>query len=564
MQITLRRSSRAATVLLTSLIFSGVLVITAGAMLSLSSHRIRSEIGRWQSNQAYYHAENGLNWAAQKIADASTGGTNATFLGMYSVSDWVTSQLGIPYLQSLQSEPSSGFSNAWVTIANHSSGVSNRYTVTASALVGAKVRRIQAILVKNPPSLVFDYEYFLNNWGWWWGSSITGDGDNRANWDFDFRYSPTVNGSVIANGEIASDHVPVDPLSGVTPFNGSAGSDPVGMVHSGAPRLPMPNLLDFGYYQSNAVARAGKLYVGTTLVVDAVQGNASKPGLYIKGTAADPIKVQGPVVVPGDVVISGPITGVGTLYVGGNLYVANDVTYSNGPDFSTPPTSLSPAQTDLWVQNAVSGQKDLVGFAVRGSIYGGDVNSSDFQTWCYYAGTYGLQNVGSEATLGMDGIRGTPDDNVSYGHYVGASYVTDASYDADGDGVIRAAYNLNSDILMTSGRISKILQYPTDGSGNPLSYSSIATCNYNRMDGVYYCNHATACRMAKSGGIKWNGTIICRDEAIVFNESLKFNYDPRIHSRYSSDPNRVIDLGLPVANLVRLQQIEEIAPIAGF
>jgi hypothetical protein len=263
-------------------------------------------------------------------------------------------------------------------------------------------------------------------------------------------------------------------------------------------------------------------------------------------------------------VISGPITGIGTLYVGGNLYVAGDITYVNGPNFSTPPATMAQAQTDQWVQNAINGQKDLVAFGVRGAIFGGDVNSSDFQTWCYASSDYGLSNVGNESNLGQDGIRGTPDDNVPYWHFVGANYVFDASYDADGDGVIGHNYNLNNDIAMNPARESKILRYPNDQNGNPVSYSSVATCNYNRMDGIYYCNHAMACRMAKNGTAQMNGAIICRDEAIVFNNSLTFSYDPRIHSRYSSDPNRFIDLGLPIANSVRMQQITEIAPIAGF
>src|SRR5262249_45119861 len=158
------------------------------------------------------------------------------------------------------------------------------------------------------------------------------------------------------------------------------------------------------YYQQKAVAQAGQLFVGSQLVVSAVQGNTNQPGLYLAGTAANPIKIQGPVVVPGDVVISGPITGTGTLYVGGNLYVANNLNYVNGPDFSTPPSTMSQAQTDQWVQNAVNGKQDLVAFGVRGAIYGGDVTSSDFQTWCYYAGGWGLSGLGDESNLGPDGI----------------------------------------------------------------------------------------------------------------------------------------------------------------
>lgn len=558
-----RRSNERGTILITAMIMGGVLAFSVLAMFSMSSFRARSEMGRWEWQQAYYHAENVLNWMAQTIADSTNTGPAAPFVTQYSLAAGSSGTVPIPYLTSLAADSSSGFRNAWVTTTAHPSGVSNVYQVTVSVQVKNKVRTLQASVVKNPPSLVFDYEYFLNNWGWWWGSSITGNGDNRANWDFDFRYSPTVNGSVIANGEIASDGVAVNPFAGATPFGGLAAADPVARVHSGTPRLTMPNLMNLDTYKAKAQAAQGKLYVGATLKVDAVHTDAAKPGIYLEGTAANPIKIQGPVVIPGDVIIKGPITGIGTLYVGGNLYVANDVTYANGPDFSTPPATMPQAQTDNWVASARSAQKDLVGFAVRGAVFGGDVNSTDFQTWCYSASGWGLAGLGSEANLGADGIRGTPDDGIAYAHPFGGSTVNNAAFDADEDGTIDGNYNLATDILMTSTRAATISGYP-EALGVPVLYSTLATCNYNRMDGIYYSNHAVACRMSRNSQAVWNGAIICRDEAIVFNNSLKFNYDPRVHSRFSDDPNRVIDLGLPVASKVRVQDMDEIEPRAGF
>jgi hypothetical protein len=62
----------------------------------------------------------------------------------------------------------------------------------------------------------------------------------------------------------------------------------------------------------------------------------------------------------------------------------------------------------------------------------------------------------------------------------------------------------------------------------------------------------------------WNGAVICRDEAIVFSSSLKFRYDSRLHSRFSDDPNRYIDLGLPVARLISMRFVQEIAPNPGW
>jgi hypothetical protein len=120
--------------------------------------------------------------------------------------------------------------------------------------------------------------------------------------------------------------VPVNPFAGSVPCKGLAASDPIAYVHPGAPRLPMPNLLDFGYYEGKAMAQNGRLYVGGNLVVSGVHTNEDQPGIYLVGTDDQPIEIQGPVVIPGDVVIKGKVTGQGTLYVGGNRYVAGVLT----------------------------------------------------------------------------------------------------------------------------------------------------------------------------------------------------------------------------------------------
>lgn len=544
-----------------TLILTAVLGITTLSMVELSSFRVRTEYARWASNQAYYHAENALNWALQMVADApSTYGGTPSFVGNYSVS---AGNLSMSYLTTLYGSAGTDFKNAWVTVAAHTNGVTDLYLVTASAKVRDRVRTLQSTVRKNPPSTVFDYEYFLNNWGWWWGSTITGYGDNRANWDFDFRYTPTVNGSIFASGGIESNMVAVNPLGGSLPFAGLAATDPASYVHAGTPRVQMPNLKDFTYYQAKATTNAGKLYLGTNLVVSAVHTNASKPGLYLKGTASAPVKISGPVVIPGDVIISGPITGVGTLYVGGNLYVAGDMTYVNGPDFSGTPASMTQANRDAWVQNSLTAGKDLIAFAVREAILGGNVNDSGWKTSCYDAASYGLKNVGAEGSLGKDGIAGTPDDGVAFRDTNGDGTPDSAWYDADGDGVVDVAYNYSNDVQLNTTRAGKIYNYPTATNGTLVAYESVSTNNFNRVDGILYCNHAMAMKLDKSGAVM-NGAVICRDEAIIFTGSLKFVYDPRVHSRYSTDPNRYIDLGLPVAAKIRQERVDEIKPVDGF
>ncbi|MBN1515716.1 hypothetical protein JXA32_04010 [Candidatus Sumerlaeota bacterium] len=560
------------TVLFMALVVISIAGIATAGLLQLSSFQYRQSHGRWDSHEAWYHAENAMQWAAQQIGDADEGGATAVFLGNYSDGD---GDIDLDYLSSMGAGESR-LDDIWVTIENSPSGVTDMYRVTSSAKVGEKVRTIQALIRKDPPSVVFDYEYFLNNWGWWWGASITGWGDQRTNWDFDFRYNPEVNGNIFANGSIEENEVAVDPFSGDIPFVGYAGDDPVTYVHPGVTRVDMPNLKDFDYYKDQAQAydndNGSQVTQGGSVMIDAVHDDASKPGIYLKGTDANPIVIDGPVVIDGDLVIGGKVTGQGTFYVGGNLYVMDNLTYVNGPDFNSAPASMSQDGRDQWVEDAIGDGKDLVAYAVRESILVGDVNDTGSGGWyeyCWNNGSYGLKNFGDETTLGADGIQDTPDDNIDYLDTDDDGLADSAWYDADGDGVEDTGYNYNNGMKMDNTRIAKIDGYPTQ-YGNPVAYSNLVpkkdsnTRSYfNTLEGVFYCNHACGMRLEKSHMII-HGSIICHDEAIIFSSTGTFTYDYRVHSRYADDPNRYIDLGLPMAERTEFESLTEITPVAGF
>src|SRR5581483_6070052 len=151
--------------------------------------------GRGDWNAAFFHAENAMQWAAQGIADK-----DPISLSNYYSTAGGTLTMAYPYVA--KADTRSGFQNSWVKVVRYNTNMPNNYQVTASAKVNNKVRTVQGLIRKNPASHVFDYEYFLNNWGWWWGSSIQGNGGNRANWDFDFRSNPMVNGVVMAHGNV--------------------------------------------------------------------------------------------------------------------------------------------------------------------------------------------------------------------------------------------------------------------------------------------------------------------------------------------------------------------------
>lgn len=546
----IRRSSDGSSLVVVTVI-GGIASITIASMLTLSSYSYRSAHGRNDWTAAFFHSENALQWMAQTIFENPTPLASSNF---YSTAN---GSLGLSYMTS----PSAHLDGAWVRAVQLDPNLPDSYEVTASSRVRDKVRTVRAIVQKNAPNRVFDYEYFLNNWGWWWGSSITGNGPNRSNWEFDFRYNPVVNGNILANGSITENGTPVD-VYGSTPFRGMAGSSPLEYVHGGAPRMSMPNLKDFSYYQAKAEAQAATagIWVGGNRLVYGIHTNAAAPGLYLEGTTANPIVINQLAVVPGDVVIKGVIKGTGTLYVGGNLYIAGDLTYLNSPDYSTPPETMTPENRDTWV--TANKSKDLVAFAVRESIYGGDVNSSEWKSYCYNASGYGLKNVGAEGTLGADGIAHTGDDGIPYLDTNGDGVADSAWYDADGDGFVDGNYDYEAQMVMDDARASLIEGYPTTtdtATGNVVydPYSDHASNLMNRLDGVFYTNHAVGMRLKKSDTVM-NGVLVSRDEAIVFNSTLHFTYDSRVHSRYQTDPNRFVDLGLPVFS--RIQEFAEVAP----
>jgi len=548
--------------LLTVVVIGAIVCLTASSMLITSTNSITNASGRVDWDKAFFNAENAAIWGAQTAFDTSLapGSTN-----YYSTAQGT---LPVGFIIS----PTNGdvtFKGAWVQIVQPNNSANNVFVITASACVNKKVRTIQSQVTVRPISTVFDYEYFLNNWGWWWGSTITGNGAQRANWDFDFRDGPTVNGSIYAADQVDENEVPIQNYAS-PPFGGLAGTDETNLVHQGAPRVAMPNLLDFSNYIATAIANTSTngLWIGTNQIVAGVLSNSSIPnpggnagnitpqtGLYVVGTSSSPITIKGTVVIPGDLVIQGTVTGQGTLYVGGNLYIANNITYAHGPNFSTPPETEEPTVRDAWV--AANMTNDLIAYAVRGSILAGDVTNPDWINYCLNYPGSGLAYVGDESHLGADGIANTPDDDIPFLH---ANGTMSTWYDADGDGIMEGNYNYNTDINMTSTRASYIQGYPTF-AGIPVAYSQVATDNMGTLQGIFYTDHAAAMRMDQSTAI-FNGVIVSRNEQIVFQNYLNLIYDSRVNSRYHNNPNQFINLGLPWGEAISVNSFAELAPNA--
>ena len=551
----LQNLNRKGSMLVKAVITTTVISVSCVGVVKMTQYHNRKQESRTLRADAFYTAENILLEGLKKIAEKEDKEDESP-VGLYYLNQ-EGSDVNLPY------SPGDEVKYGGLKIEGDPRGILDTYLLTSSAKVQDEMRTIQALVAWHPAPQVFDYEYFLNNWGWWWGGDISGWGDNRSNWDFDFKDNPFVYGHVFANGNIETNMVPVDPFTEDPPFDGLAGDNPLSYCHVGVPRLPMPNLNDLSYYEENS---DGSIVIHNETIVNNIHGdNESKNGLYLEGTYSKPIEINGRVVVRGDCVIKGYISGQGVLYVGGNLYVAGSIMYKNGPEFDPPPATMVEDGRDDWVMNNVD--KDLVAFAVKESIYCGMVNTGSWRNFCYKASNYGLKYVGDESELGADGIANTPDDGIPYLDTNDDGVPDSAWYDADGDGIVDDNYDYEEDIQMTDDRIEDIARYPTHGNGQHKhgnhygNYNHVSNDQIDLMEGVYYTNHAFASR-SRRGPQYFHGSIISRDEAIIFNVGLRIRYDYRIHSSYRGKyyNDQIIDLPLPVAEEISIIDRYEIPP----
>jgi hypothetical protein len=396
------------------------------------------------------------------------------------------------------------------------------YEVNSSSQVGNSSASLNAALQKNLPSKVFDYGYFVNNWGWFYGHGITCNGDVRSNGRFDFRDNPKVEGDIYAGFEV---------YDGGQGIRGSGGEEE--NQHPYSERLDMPNLNDLSYYEAEAVSRGSSIIVDGVTLINGVFGDdpGENGNIVLVGTNAHPIEIDGPVVVRGDVVIKGVIKGQGTIYAGRNIYVADDIKYKNAPS-SPRPASNNPSAVDGWVD--AHKDDDLVGFAATESIVIGDYTGNTGGSW--YANNW-LFGMGNE-DAGEDGIPDTndtyEDDGIFQNQYE----------DLDGDNVKDNNYGWGD--VNTQVNITQFTNCPGDVD----EFRDIGDNNVNRLDGIFYTNHAFAGRVGN--GTIINGAVISKDEAIIYRNTLTVNYDERINSKYTSGENRIIDVVLPVSKKVEI------------
>ena len=437
------------------------------------------------------------------------------------------------------------------------------------------------------PGQVFDYAYFINNWGWFYGSTIYANGNVRSNGQFDAAgYSPAIHGQPLYDS--------LDMTGGVATLTGYQDDNGDGLLdgndggvwsawdivdaqnlqgtggnasnqHEFSEAVDMPNLSDLTRFEDKAVTEGGSIEIGGTSMVAGVHGDdaGELQNLYLVGTAADPIVLDGPVVVRGDVIISGYVTGQGAIYAGGNVYVPDSIRYVDPP--TTPrPASTTQADTEQWITD--NADKDILGLFADENVVVGDHTNA---TWRHYVSGWmgsplnsSIEDSGEDRipnTIdGRDGIPGTADDDVLEGDGIFSIETYTAAHDAlglipsgaavgdpipgtgediDGDGQFDTTTDL-TDIDFTVP-----LDTANWGGNMPVAgiaaYSDIASLYAYHLDAVLYTNHAFCWLVVGSDPGAINGALISRNENIVYGTpSVSMNHDARLlggNSSFASD-----------------------------
>ncbi|MCQ2390243.1 MAG: hypothetical protein MJ240_02365 [Kiritimatiellae bacterium] len=453
-------------------------------------------------------------------------------------------------------------------------------------------------------SRVFDNAYFVNNYGWFQGSGITANGDVRANGNLYLDSSCTVNGRVYAArndelgviGSIQNKGTYASSLSAYwsncgnrarpsspTYNGGSFFNGGYSVPTSAADRLypyqeiqTMPYISALDEYVTYAQEANGKLSGGLRYSINSQgtvasvnnqtinahyngagpSGNTSladKGALVLEGTQSNPIVIDGPVVVDSDVVIKGYVKGQGTIYSGRNIHIVGDIKYVNAPTWPHPDTN--PTATA-----AANNKKDLLGLAAKGNIVMGDYTLSS--AWLGSTSS-GLQYYLKTGPYVQQYVCDESDKNIGYPRTKAYGYTRDETkFCGDytqADGGSKVAISTSQQYVTVNGRRQLQTVASLSNSKTRKYYESVCpdkiintlcsdtasgstyTPKITQIDAVLYNNHGI---LGHIGNCTINGSLVCRNEAMIYSGALKINWDHRLFSGASDSLSD--QLGLPM------------------
>jgi len=461
--------------------------------------------------------------------------------------------------------------------------------ITATAVVGGSTFSVSEVVrYELNRSHVFDYGYFVNNFGWLYGNTITTTGDIRANGNFAFKYGPNVYGDTYAavnpdlgaNGEITGVPDEFSLASYLTHNDGGWLSARPGsptaipaegedveywdMGYNGDPQLfeeleplEMPYLGDLDEYRYLAKKESGSLSypvtklsgssyslstVNRTVVTnmydcDGLDGVAGTPDDGVgpdgrRGTADDGCLVlvgtyDDPIVIDGPVVVEGDLIIKGYFTGQGTIYVGRNTHIAGDLIAKNPPVWNKPDTTPEATAEA-NRDKDLLALAAKGNTVMGDYTDT---TW--------LRNI--TPYIRPNGPFCTPYETDS----------TDAVNGYDSDDDPSNGFEFNGDYrqwdkgyyVSREGTNDKERRNYYESAINPERFQAyVQSSLLSHVDAVLYNNHVLT---GYIGSTEFNGAIISRNEAINFTGSIMINWDIRLGS--TSEDAIDMDLYLPVS-----------------
>ena len=499
-------------------------------------------------------------------------------------------------------------------------------------------------------SKVFDYAYFVNNYGWFQGSGGTANGDVRANGNMYLDTSCKINGKVYAayneelgvrgtvqnygkmdsrsaywsSSKTSTQSRPTSPTSngGVTwaggyeaPASTATTADLKNRVVDNSSDakynsddrergIVMPWIGDLAQYVDYAREERGTLSGGIrySMNVDGTvvqkqndtinahfdgagpSGDATlsdKGSIVLEGTAANPIRINGPVVIDSDVVIKGYVTGQGTIYSGRNIHIVGNIQYKNPPSWSHPDSN--PEATAK-----ANSTKDLVGFAAKGNIVLGDAsNSSIF--------TSSIKSYLSTQPYVQQYICDDSDKNIGYPRSIEYGYTRNESKfcgdytQVDGGSLVTTTTQKETQTTTTPVYNSKTRKWENKTTTTEITknvftdshtrhyydsvvHNSLLKSLYSangssflitKIDGVLYNNHGT---FGKIGACTINGSLVCRNEGILYSSYLNINHDIRLRedSAEGIDNKVGMPLGAAAPGVISWHELPESVAFATF
>lgn len=430
-------------------------------------------------------------------------------------------------------------------------------------------------------SAVFDYTYFVNNYGWMSGfgqNDLVVNGDMRANGNFDFSGGdPTINGSIVAS---ANDKlIPAAPgLINGSPFKMTDGAYRAQSGQFGRPGYDASvhgaaGTAGYEQWRDYVFQSAGSIVNGR--VAGAVKFDATGTKAWDRTTSTAVHTTLD--TNPSQELIMPDLQNLSTYQTLSQTYTNTKQTFADG---TANPNYGQGAYVEVWNTSTNSYQRVTTNGVLTGSVILVGTSTNPVRV-------HGPVTITQDVVVkGFVSGQGTlyAGRNV---HIVGSWQYTNPP---DFRGAPQATENANEkkDLVALCATGSVIMgnpqqftdryplsymrppftkaRYADDGTLIPaydatqvdgtgfMRYQSVfgnATLNslasgINRVDGILYSNFVGGGNIGTGGGgVTFNGTLISKDEALVtYSLPLRMNYDNRIRERQMTN-QPIIDIKLP-------------------